>query len=188
MVQAALASGEYVGGLWMEGSPTVEETLYWLGLLIDTDLPIAGAASQRPHGQLANDGDRNLVDAVDYILSGPGEWLGLSRGAGRAALCQPRVQEGRRQARQLQGHRGSRRDTGHRGAAGHRLVPAQLPPHIDVLRPADSPSAAARVPGRRRRRLAHRHRHQGRGRGAAGSRRVPSVHIVEVRRVHAGGR
>ena len=60
----------------MEGSPTVEETLYWLGLLIDTDLPIAGAASQRPHGQLANDGDRNLVDAVDYILSGQGNGLG----------------------------------------------------------------------------------------------------------------
>ena len=76
LVQAALASGEYVGGLWMEGSPTVEETLYWLGLLIDTDLPIAGAASQRPHGQLANDGDRNLVDAVDYILSGKGNGVG----------------------------------------------------------------------------------------------------------------
>ena len=26
-------------------------------------------ASQRPHGQLANDGDRNIVDVVDYILA-----------------------------------------------------------------------------------------------------------------------
>ena len=76
MVNAALASGEYAGGLWLEGSPTVEETLYWLNLLVDTDLPIAGAASQRPHGQLANDGDRNLVDAVDYILSGQGNGVG----------------------------------------------------------------------------------------------------------------
>ena len=76
MVNASLASGEYAGGLWMEGSPTVEETLYWLSLLVDTDLPIAGAASQRPHGQLANDGDRNLVDAVDYILSGEGKGAG----------------------------------------------------------------------------------------------------------------
>ncbi|MDE2900563.1 MAG: asparaginase domain-containing protein, partial [Chloroflexota bacterium] len=58
------------------GSPTVEETLYWLNLLVDTDLPIAGAASQRPHGQLANDGDRNLVDAIDYILSGQGNGVG----------------------------------------------------------------------------------------------------------------
>jgi L-asparaginase len=76
MVNAALASGEYAGGLWLEGSPTVEETLYWLSLLVGTDLPIAGAASQRPHGQLANDGDRNLVDAVDYILSGKGIGVG----------------------------------------------------------------------------------------------------------------
>ena len=76
MVNKALSSGRYVGGLWLEGSPTVEETLYWLSLLVGTDLPIAGAASQRPHGQLANDGDRNLVDAVDYILSGQGVGVG----------------------------------------------------------------------------------------------------------------
>ena len=75
-VQRALATGNYVGGIWLEGSPTVEETTYWLSLLIDTDLPIAGIASQRTHGQLANDGDRNIVDAVGYILSGRGVGLG----------------------------------------------------------------------------------------------------------------
>ena len=75
-VQATLATGDYVGGIWLEGSPSVEETLYWLSLLIDTDLPFAGNASQRPHGQLANDGDRNLVDSVGYILSGCGTGLG----------------------------------------------------------------------------------------------------------------
>ncbi|MCH7961583.1 MAG: tryptophan synthase subunit alpha, partial [Planctomycetes bacterium] len=40
-VQRALASGDFAGGIWLEGSPTVEETCYWLSLLIDTDLPIA---------------------------------------------------------------------------------------------------------------------------------------------------
>ena len=75
-VQQALASGDYAGGLWLEGSPTVEETIYWLSLLIDTNLPIAGMAAQRTHGQLANDGDRNIVDAVDYVLSGQGNGLG----------------------------------------------------------------------------------------------------------------
>ncbi|MFQ6027713.1 MAG: asparaginase domain-containing protein [Dehalococcoidia bacterium] len=75
-VQQALSSGNYAGGLWLEGSPTVEETIYWLSLLIDTDLPIAGMASQRTHGQLANDGDRNIVDAVDFVLSGQGIGLG----------------------------------------------------------------------------------------------------------------
>ena len=75
-VQAELSSGRYAGGIWLEGSPTVEETLYWLSLLIDTDLAIAGIAAQRPHGQLANDGDRNIVDAVDLIASGLGAGIG----------------------------------------------------------------------------------------------------------------
>lgn len=75
-VQRALDGGEFAGGIWLEGSPTVEETCYWLSLLIDTGLPIACCASQRTHGQLANDGDRNLVDAVDYILSGKGRGIG----------------------------------------------------------------------------------------------------------------
>ena len=75
-VQAAMRGGEYVGGIWLEGSPTVEETIYWLSLLIDTDLALAGCAAQRPHGQLANDGDRNIVDAVDYVLSGMGNGVG----------------------------------------------------------------------------------------------------------------
>ena len=75
-VQSTLDSGDYVGGIWLEGSPTVEETIYWLNLLIETDLPLAGIASQRPHGQLANDGDRNIVDAVDFVLSGQGGGVG----------------------------------------------------------------------------------------------------------------
>ena len=68
-VQRALASGKYLGAIWLEGSPFVEETTYWLNLLIDTVAPICGNSSQRPHGALANDGDRNIVDSVDYITS-----------------------------------------------------------------------------------------------------------------------
>ncbi len=70
MVQRALASGDYAGAIWLEGSPRVEETIYWLSLLIDTTVPIVGNAAQRPHGQVSNDGDRNIIDAVDYIVSG----------------------------------------------------------------------------------------------------------------------
>ena len=58
-----------MGAIWLEGSPFVEETTYWLNLLVDTTLPIAGNSSQRPHGAIANDGDRNIVDSVDYITS-----------------------------------------------------------------------------------------------------------------------
>jgi hypothetical protein len=69
VVQQAMRSGKYLGGIWLEGSPFVEETIYWLNLLIDTTVPIVGNSSQRPHGAIGNDGDRNIVDSVDYITS-----------------------------------------------------------------------------------------------------------------------
>jgi L-asparaginase len=69
VVQAAMASGAYAGAVWLEGTPFLEETLYWLNLVIDTSVPIVGVASHRAHGAISNDGDRNLVDAVDYIVS-----------------------------------------------------------------------------------------------------------------------
>ena len=69
VVQRAMSSGDYAGGIWLEGSPSTEETMYWLNLLIDTTVPLSGNASQRTHGMLSNDGDRNIVDSVDYILS-----------------------------------------------------------------------------------------------------------------------
>ncbi|HWO43579.1 MAG TPA: asparaginase domain-containing protein [Candidatus Eisenbacteria bacterium] len=69
VVQRALSSGKYLGAVWLEGSPFVEETIYWLNLVIDTTVPIVGNASQRPHGAIGNDGDRNIVDAVQYITS-----------------------------------------------------------------------------------------------------------------------
>ena len=71
------AQPDLAGAIWLEGSPTVEETTYWLNLLIDTQLPITTCASQRTHGQLANDGDRNIVDAVDVILSGHSAGMGV---------------------------------------------------------------------------------------------------------------
>ncbi|OGA01557.1 MAG: hypothetical protein A3H35_10085 [Betaproteobacteria bacterium RIFCSPLOWO2_02_FULL_62_17] len=70
MVQQAMTSGRYGGAIWLEGSPNVEESIYWLNLLIDTAVPLCGNSSQRPHGALSNDGDRNIVDSVDYIASG----------------------------------------------------------------------------------------------------------------------
>ncbi|MCW2538739.1 MAG: ansA [Frankiales bacterium] len=69
IVQRTLDSGDYVGAQWLEGSPTTEESMYWLGLLIDTTLPLVGHSAQRPHGSVSADGDRNIVDGVKYILS-----------------------------------------------------------------------------------------------------------------------
>ncbi|MDB5407606.1 MAG: L-asparaginase [Rhodospirillales bacterium] len=69
MVQEILASGQYDGAVWTEGSPTNEETIYWLNLVIDTTLPICGNSAQRPQGQLSADGPKNIVDSVGYIAS-----------------------------------------------------------------------------------------------------------------------
>ena len=44
--------------------------------MLDTALPFVGISSQRAHGTLANDGDRNIVDAARYITSGLGTGLG----------------------------------------------------------------------------------------------------------------
>jgi len=68
--QRVLASGRYSGAILTQGSPRIEETLYWLNLLLDTTLPICGNAAQRSHGQISNDGPKNIVDSVDYIASG----------------------------------------------------------------------------------------------------------------------
>lgn len=68
-VQAILASGQYDGAIWTQGSPQIEEIAYWFNLLIDTRLPIACNAAQRPQGQISNDGPANIVDSVTYIQS-----------------------------------------------------------------------------------------------------------------------
>lgn len=68
-MQRVLDEGNYVGAQWLEGSPTVEESMYWLGLLVDTRVPLVGHAAQRPHNTLSGDGDHNIVTGVEYIVS-----------------------------------------------------------------------------------------------------------------------
>ena len=68
-VQQIMSSSKYAGAIWTQGSPRIEETLYWLNLLIDTTLPICGNSSQRVHGMIGNEGDKNLVDSTELIAS-----------------------------------------------------------------------------------------------------------------------
>lgn len=70
MVADVMASGEYAGAQWLEGSPTTEESMYWLSLVIDTTAPLVGHCAQRPHQTTSADGSRNICDGVKYILSG----------------------------------------------------------------------------------------------------------------------
>ena len=64
-----LATGKYDGAIFTQGSPQVEETAYWLNLLMDTTIPICGNSAQRPHGEISNDGPKNLTNSVEYIAS-----------------------------------------------------------------------------------------------------------------------
>ncbi len=68
-VQKILSSGKYDGAIWNQGSPRIEETLYWLHLLLDTTRPLCGNAAQHTHGEIGSDGPKNIVDSVAYISS-----------------------------------------------------------------------------------------------------------------------
>ena len=68
-VQRILSSGDYIGAIWSQGSPRIEETIYWLQLLLDTTLPVCGNAAQRTMGEISNDGPKNLHDSVQYLTS-----------------------------------------------------------------------------------------------------------------------
>ena len=68
-VQAILATGKYDGAVWTEGSPTNEETIYWLSLLVDTTVPICGNSAQRMQGMISNDGPKNITDSIEFIAS-----------------------------------------------------------------------------------------------------------------------
>jgi L-asparaginase len=69
MVQRIMDSGTCDGAIWTQGSPQIEETSYWLNLLIDTKRPICCNAAQRPQGQISADGPKNIVDSALYIQS-----------------------------------------------------------------------------------------------------------------------
>ncbi|AME28403.2 hypothetical protein AXG89_31990 (plasmid) [Burkholderia sp. PAMC 26561] len=68
-MQAIAASGLYDGIVWTWGSPQIEETAYWLNLMIDTRLPMCGNAAQRRHGSISDDGPRNIKDSIEFISS-----------------------------------------------------------------------------------------------------------------------
>lgn len=68
-VQKALASGKYQGALWLEGSPSVEDTSYWLSLTVDTTLPLTANSAHRHRGLVSADGDGNILNSIEYIQS-----------------------------------------------------------------------------------------------------------------------
>lgn len=57
------------GVIVTQGTFSTEETAYFLHLLVKSNKPVVIANSQRLHGAVGNDGDKNWVDAVSVVLS-----------------------------------------------------------------------------------------------------------------------
>ena len=111
-----LDTGDYLGAIWTQGSPRVEETLYWLNLLMDTPLPVCGNAAQRTHGEISNDGPKNLVDSVDYITSKVWQDAGGQNRAGMVVIQEQQIFA----SREVQ--KGEARPGGYVATGGHGVL------------------------------------------------------------------
>jgi hypothetical protein len=125
-VQGALNSGQYSGAIWLEASPYVEETLYWLNIIVDTPVPIVGIAAHRMMRDISADGPRNISDAIDYILSE--RWAGAQgRDDLGAVLIDAEVIIASRQAKKADARPGGYIATGsHGGVLGTIGVPGPV--------------------------------------------------------------
>ena len=153
-VQAIMASGNYDGAIWTQGSPNIEDSAYWLSLLIDTPLPIACNSAQRPHGQISNDGPQNILDSVRYIRSRV--WAGAD---GRNRLGTVLIQDQQffaaREAAKADarpggyvatgGHGGVLGQVGHLGRPVVTYVPAYKHTHLSDVRVTQLPSSVEAV-------------------------------------------
>lgn len=63
-VATEAAKPAVVGVVVTHGTYTAEETAYFLHLVVGTEKPVVVACSQRKHGTIGNDGDKNLLDAI----------------------------------------------------------------------------------------------------------------------------
>jgi L-asparaginase len=59
-----LRSPEVDGLVYVQGTNTIEETSYFLGLTVHSDKPIVVTGAQRPFNALSSDAQMNLLDAV----------------------------------------------------------------------------------------------------------------------------
>jgi L-asparaginase len=68
-VSEAVQDPEVKGVIVTHGTVTTEETAYFLQLLVRSNKPVVITNSQRRHGTVGNDGDKNLLDAISVVLS-----------------------------------------------------------------------------------------------------------------------
>jgi L-asparaginase len=68
-VYRAAEDPKVTGVIVTQGTFTTEETSYLLHLLVKTHKPIIVTNSQRRHGSVSNDGDKNLLDSISVALA-----------------------------------------------------------------------------------------------------------------------
>jgi L-asparaginase len=57
------------GVIVTQGTTTSEDTAFFLQLLVRSEKPVVVTNSQRRHGTVSNDGDKNFIDSVSVVLS-----------------------------------------------------------------------------------------------------------------------
>ncbi|MFL6799123.1 MAG: asparaginase [Xanthobacteraceae bacterium] len=62
--EEVLRSPDVDGLVYVQGTNTIEETAYFLGLTVHSDKPIVITGAQRPYNGLSSDAQMNLLDAV----------------------------------------------------------------------------------------------------------------------------
>ncbi len=63
-VDEVLRSPDVDGAVYVQGTNTIEETAYFLGLTVHSDKPIVVTGAQRPFNALSSDAQMNLLDAI----------------------------------------------------------------------------------------------------------------------------
>ncbi len=123
-VRALLADNDVAGLVITHGTDTLEETAFFLSLVIDSDKPVVLTASMRPSNGLSADGPMNLYNAV-AVASAP-----QSRGRGVLVVANDLIHP----ARAVTKTHTTRVDTFQSGLGGV-LGTAQVG-HVRYLRPA----------------------------------------------------
>src|SRR5215510_1619874 len=77
MVHRAVASERADGVVLTHGTATLEETAYFLNLVLKTDVPVVVVGSQRPANMISSDAAMNLLGAVRTAGSRDARGLGV---------------------------------------------------------------------------------------------------------------
>jgi L-asparaginase len=88
-IDEVLHSPDVDGVVYIQGTNTIEETAYFLGLTVHSEKPIVVTGAQRPYNALSSDAQMNLLDAV-RLASAP-----ASRGKGALVAFNGEINAGR---------------------------------------------------------------------------------------------